>query len=196
MAARLERSLRGGGLRPEALRRVLDAHREAGVHRARLLPPDEDDPRWLHPGRNVLILLDDGGVGDPELLALAAGVDQGAPLLMEARVRGVAEGVGIPFLEGGLGAPEADAEDEDGWLTAVVELPDPVLALVVADALDFLRHLHLAPPGPGRGVAAGRGERLVLPLAVRLGGRLERRIRWWCSRVGAGLAGPRHFDSC
>ncbi len=196
MAARIEQALRGAGLDAAGVGRVLEAHREAGVHRAGHLPPDEDDPRWLHPGRNVIILLDDQGIVDAGVLALAAGVDQGAPELMHPGVREEAEGAGVPFLPGGLGGPDPELRAEEEWLSAAVELPGPMLALVVADALDFLRHLHLAPAGPGRAVAAGRGGRLVLPLAERLGGRLERRLRWWCSRVGAGLAGPRHFDSC
>jgi ferredoxin len=48
--------------------------------------------------------------------------------------------------------------------------PDPGLALVLADALDHLRHLHLDPPartGPGRLRGGGSG---FLPLAVRSGG--------------------------
>jgi hypothetical protein len=203
MALRLERTLAAADLGAADTTRVLEVHNRAGVHRATLLPPDEDDPRWLHPGRNVLILLEDGGVRDVEWLALVAGLDQGRPTLMDPRVREEAAMRGLPLPrtgpaaggdpgESGLG----DAGHEDAWLESALLLEPEGLATLLADSLDHLRHLHLDPPGPARARAVRWAEERLLPLAVRSGGTLERRFRWWCSRVGKGLAASGHFDSC
>lgn len=203
MAARLERSLAAAGLGEAEVARVLDAHDEAGLHRATLLPPDEDDHRWLHPGRNVLILLEDAGVREAGWLALIAGLDQGHPALVNPRVRDQAEVLGLPPFLPVASGPEAfdpvasdGAGSDDAWLEAVLLLDADGLATVLADWLDHLRHLHLAPPGPARTRVAKWAEERLLPLAVRSGGTLERRFRWWCSRVGKGLAASGDFNSC
>ena len=198
MAARLERTLAAAGLGGAEVARVLDAHDEAGLYRATLLPPDEDDPRWLHPGRNVLILLEDGGVREAGWLTLISGLDQGHPALMNPRVRDQAEVLGLPALHPVASDPVASdgAGSGDAWLEAVLLLDTDGLATVLADWLDHLRHLHLAPPGPARTHVAQWAEERLLPLAVRSGGTLERRFRWWCSRVGKGLAASGDFNSC
>jgi hypothetical protein len=188
MAARLARTLGRHGLDDDGVARVLEAHGRAGVHRATLLPPDEDDPRWLHPGRNVVILLEDAEVSDPGWLALGAGVDLAHPHLMEPGVR-----EGLAARELCLpGAGSADAE----WLAELVTMDRPALCVVLADALDRARHLHLEPASGERASEAERVCRLFLPLSERVGGTLARRFRWWCARVAPALAAPQHFDSC
>ncbi len=194
MHARLREGLGAAGLDPAEAEAVLRAHDEAGAHRAALLPPDEDDPRWLHPGRNLVILLGDGTVRDPETLALATALDQGSPGLMPPQGMAGADLRGIPLLEGGVGA-RASEEEEGAWTEGLVLLPTPLLQVVLADLLDHLRHLHLAPPSPERVRTVLRAEALLLPLAIRLGGVWERRFRWWCSRVGRGLAASPDFNS-
>lgn len=198
MAARLERTLAAAGLGAAEAARVLDAHDAAGLHRATLLPPDEDDPRWLHPGRNVLILLEDGGVQEPDWLALVAGLDQGRPALIDPRVREKAAARGLPLLLPVASDPVASdgGGSDDAWLEAVLLLDADGLATVLADWLDHLRHLHLEPASPARTRVARWAEERLFPLAVRSGGTLERRLRWWCSRVGKGLAASGDFNSC
>ncbi|TVP43745.1 MAG: hypothetical protein EA350_13210 [Gemmatimonadales bacterium] len=195
MAARLEQALEGASIGGEDRNRILAAHEEAGLHRAGLLPPDEDDPRWLHPGRNLVILLQDDGLQDARWLAFSAGLDQGRPGLMSDPVRALGEALEFPHLPGGLGGA-AGPDEEDAWLEAALLLDPPGLATLLADALDHLRHLHLEEPGPERARTARRAGESLLPLATRHGGTLERRFRWWCSRVGRGLAAPTLFDSC
>jgi hypothetical protein len=218
MAARLERTLAAAGLGAAEAHRILEAHDAAGVHRAMLLPPDEDDPRWLHPGRNILILMEDGGVREAEWLALVAGLDQGRPALVDPRVRDQAVARGLPpFLPvisdrglppGGRDLEGRDPEGQDpeapphvglpddAWCESVLLLDADGLATVLADALDHLRHLHLQPAGSDRARVARWAAEWLLPLAVRSGGTLERRFRWWCSRVGKGLAASGDFNSC
>jgi hypothetical protein len=193
MAARLERTLRGAGLTGRDLDAVLEAHDRAGVYRASQLPPDEDDRRWLHPGRNVLILLEDAKVADALWLGRVTGLDQGRPGLMEPRVQRDLRAAGVPALQVG--------SDPGDWLAEVVALPEPAVAMLLSDALDHLRHLHLDPPGPERDAWVRFAHEAFHPLAVRMGGRyeggrLERRFRWWCARVAPGLAASPHFDSC
>lgn len=198
MSARLAVALDRAGL--GAVRgAILEAHDQAGAWRASRLPPDEEDPRWLHPGRNLLILLTDVGTGpegvrDPALLALATGLDRGRPALEAPDVRREAAARGLPLFEGGYGAPSSGEADE-AWLEAAVLLPDPELHVLLADALDHLRHLHLEPPSDERARVAARAELLLLPLAQRTGGVLERRFRWWCRRVARGLAAPGKMHS-
>jgi len=195
MAARVEKALEAASLGAADRDRVLGAHQHAGLHRAGLLPPDENDPRWLHPGRNLLILLQDAGLQDASWLAFSAGLDQGRPALMADAVRAELEAREFPLLPGGLGGG-AGPDEEDAWLEGALLLDPPGLATLLADALDHLRHLHLEEPGPERARTARRAGERLLPLAMRHGGTLERRFRWWCSRVGKGLAAPTLFDSC
>jgi hypothetical protein len=222
MRARLARALGQAGLGSTQAQAVLLAHDRAGLHRAERLPPDEEDPRWLHPGRVLVIALDDGGLRDPGWLALAAGADLGMPGLMEKRVVEALREVGVrPWAEVGgelVGGAEGGTAGESGgetgaappfrapvplpdaafdaWRAQVAALPPEGQTLVLADALDHLRHLHLAPPGPNRARTARLASAHFLPLAEGAGGVAARRFAWWCRRVAPGLAASPDFDSC
>jgi len=194
MTARIERALEGHGLPRGDREAVLHAHGEAGVFREGFLPPDEDHPDWLHPGRTLLVLLDDGGVRDPELLKLGAGLDQREPVWIPAATRRALDAAEFPILPEGFGG-EVHPEDESLWLEAALLLDSDLLTLMVAEGLDLVRHLHLLPPSPIRSRAVHRGVNLLAPLAYRVGGTLERRFRWWSRRVAPTLAGPEFFGS-
>jgi hypothetical protein len=194
MATRLERALEGHGVTRSNREAILQAHGEAGVFREAFLPPDEDHPDWLHPGRTLLVLLDDGGIRDRDLLVLAAGVDQREPQHIPAGTRRSLEAAGFPLFAEGFGG-ESDPDEEAGWLEAAILLDPGSLTLLVAEGLDLVRHLHLLPPSASRARAAHRGVNLLAPLAYRIGGTLERRFRWWTRRVAPTLAGPEFFGS-
>jgi len=194
MGLRVRRSLEEAGLPVAARDAILGVHEAAGVHRAAALGDNEEDPRWLHPGRNLLILLDDVGERDPAVLQWGAGLDQLAPALTLPATATALLAADFPFLPGGLAAP-APMEVEEAWLEGAVLLPEAQLRLLLADALDHLRHLHLHPDPEFRTRLASRAQTALLPLAERLGGPLERRLRWWCTRVAPGLAVPGQIGS-
>jgi hypothetical protein len=194
MATRIERALEGHGFLEGEREAVLTAHGEAGLFRAGFLPPDEDHPDWLHPGRTLLVLLEDGGVRDPELLKLGAGLDQREPAWIPVDTRQTLVAADFPFFATGFGG-EVHPEEEAHWLEAALLLDSGLLTLMVAEGLDLVRHRHLLPPTPVRLRAAQRGVNLLTPLAYRVGGTLERRFRWWTRRVAPTLAGPEFFGS-
>jgi len=194
MAERLQGALVDAGCPPTQLSPVLESFEEATLVRSHA-GIGEQDPRFLHPGRTLLILLEDAQERDLELLAAApwvetmerelltrGGVGRSGP---SAAVRQILDRV--PVLSGGLGG-EAEEASESAWIEALLGLEPPLLALSLSEALDQLRHLHLRPkddPVPAR--VAARAEAVLVPLAERLGGTLGRRFRWWSSRVGRHL---------
>lgn len=194
MVARLERTLDVYGIPVEDRLKILRAHGEAGVFREGHVPPDEDHPDWLHPGRTLLVLLEDGKVRDPQVLSLAPSLDQLYPVRIPSSPRNTLDEIGFPFLGGGLGG-HADADEDQQWLEAALELEPALLTLLVAEGLDQVRHLHLLPPSAFRTQFVGRGVNLLAPLAYRIGGTLERRFRWWTRRVAPTLAGPEVLGS-
>jgi hypothetical protein len=214
MSGRVRLTLEQLGALPADVAEVLYGLEEAGAHRAPHFV-DEEDPAWLHPGRVVLLARVDAEITDPAVLAVAAGLDQAFFPWTAPGARAALDAVGFPFLEGeglptrlpqgifgggvgdarpgdGASAPEV-ADAFDAWLTDAALL-DPVWgAVLLADALDHLRHLHMHPD---RGVRVRGGvfaRDLLLPLAERFSGSphgrtLHRRIRWWVRRVQPGLA--------
>jgi hypothetical protein len=180
MARRLRRALRQAGVRDRGEDRVMTAFDRAMEVRHGLLP-SEDDPRYLHPGRVVLILLGDVEEDDPGVLgagALAESRD------MELRVES-APGLPFPDWGRGLGGELTDSE----LLEELVTLPTEMQGVAMAEALDQLRHAHLWSDPVQRGRAAALAEAVFLPLAPRIHPVLERRLGWWVRRVGARLRG-------
>lgn len=176
MGDRVARTFRTLGLEGEGVRAVLLNHERAmEQRRARL--EDDHHPAFLHPGRSLIVALDDAGVRDPKLLALLPLMDSVNPELAPDPLEWAEalDRLGTPPL-----APGASLE-------ALVQLDPESMSVVLSEALDHLRHLHLLDGVERRRRLAERAESLVLPLAGRLGGALDRRLRWWWRRVGRGL---------
>jgi hypothetical protein len=145
---------------------------------------DDHDPRFLHPGRTALILMDDVSYHDPHGLATAILTESESPELAcdsesdrpgdpEALTRALAEARRIPRME-----------DEEGLAEALVTAPDPVPVIALAEYLDQLRHLRLwADPERVRARAA-TASRILVPFAARVHPVLARRFEWWARRVG------------
>ena len=174
MAQRLERAARGAHLDTDAARiaglfRTVLERRAAGFD-------DPHHPDFLHPGRTVLILLDDARCRDPDILLAALLHDSDRPDLDLAadqveREAGQRAAAIVRDLRAG---PTGDA-DRLEWL---VQLDDEALLVALAERLDHARHLHLAPSDRWRDFHERFG-RADLPAAARSDPRIAARIRWW-----------------
>jgi hypothetical protein len=143
---------------------------------------DDHDPRYLHPGRTVLVAAEDGGVRDPELLCLAALLESFDP---ELRIAGPGA---LPMNAGGLQRAVATAEAFGEWnaedrAEALVTADTGVQVVAVCEWLDQIRHLrHWADPET-LSSANDLTRELYLPLAGRVSPLLHRRLEWWLRRV-------------
>jgi hypothetical protein len=190
MQGRLERVLGSAGLAPEDVEGVTTSFQMA-IHLRSAYVGGEADHRFLHPARSLLVLLEDGGERGPDLLAAAPLVESVEPQLVGVEVQEAPHPIrtllrGLPILPGGLGGT-AGEDVEAGWLEALVLVEPGMQRLILSEALDQLRHLHLRPDGPFRDRILRRAERVLVPLAQRAGGGLDQRFRWWWSRVGRHL---------
>jgi hypothetical protein len=190
MQRRLEGALASAGLAPKDSHLAIASFRMAMQLRGEFVA-EEADHRFLHPARSLLVLLEDVGETRPDLLAAAPLMESLEPHLVREAPAGAPEPIrsvlaGLPRLPGGLGGtagPDAEAR----WLEDLVVAEPGMQGLILAEALDQFRHLHLRPDGPFRNRILQRAEGVLVPLAQRLGGKLDRRMGWWWSRVGQRL---------
>jgi hypothetical protein len=139
----------------------------------------EEDFRYLHPGRVVLILLGDLEEADPGLLEAGALSETRE---LELRADGAPD-LPLPDWGRGLGGEVPD----DELMEALVTLPEDLQGVAMAEALDQFRHAHLWPDRTHRARAAALAEGVYLPLAARVHPILVRRLTWWTRRVGRRL---------
>ena len=192
MQGRLGGVLASAGLAPKDADLAIDSFRMA-VHLRGACLTEENDHRFLHPARSLLVLLEDGGERRPDLLAAAPLVESLEPDLVGGVAAVAPEPIqavlaGLPALPGGLGGTAAP-DSEALWLEGLVLAEPGIQRLILSEALDQLRHLHLRPDGSFRNRVLRRAEGFLVPLAHRVGGKLDRRMGWWWSRVGQRL-GP------
>jgi len=165
MIARLERIWPDAGIAPSACASLVDRAERAMQSRSTRFA-DEHHPAFLHPLRTAVLLLE-ADETDPQAHTVALELDTegggGAPDRAEVRA---------------LLAARADERLE------VLVLAEPwLLHTWLAERLDQIRHLHLWA-GPDRTrTALERAEREELPLARRVGGRLERAWVDWLDKA-------------
>ena len=150
---------------------------------------DDHHPAFLHPGRTVIILLQDTPERNPTLLAAAGLVESdqgelrvGGGAIQEALGDEIAEWVArIPLSSGG-DVPGGEGESERGQLLleALLELPMELARVALAERLDHLRHLHLEADPLRRRRMHREAEETYAPLARRVDPVLARRYDWWC----------------
>jgi hypothetical protein len=200
MGRRVARALARAGVQADPIARVGVALELAMARRIERIQ-DDHDPRFLHPARTILVLVEDVGLLAPGPLVVAPlldSVDPGLSASDEAVLGALGPETeearrGLPRLPGGLLGP-ASGDEEDAWFRAMSALEPVWLATMLAEALDHARHLHLLPSSEGRGLGAARVGRFMIPLASRCGAGmegadvLERRFGWWWRRVGRRLA--------
>jgi hypothetical protein len=174
MALRIELAARRAGLAEQA-DRIGEAVRAVLEHR-RPAFPDVHHPDFLHPGRTALILLEDLGAADADLLLAALLRDSEQPALdlaadLAVRVAGNRAATIAASL------PDAGLDPADR-LEALVTLDNDALMVALAERLDHARHLHLQPPERWAVFHDGI-TRADLPAASRTHPRLAWRIQWW-----------------
>ncbi|MGH7467488.1 MAG: hypothetical protein ACRENP_05825 [Longimicrobiales bacterium] len=130
----------------------------------------------LHPGRTVLILLEDVRVHRSATLAAGALVDSEEPgwTVAPGRIR---ERYGDQIADLVAAVPQP-ADHGDELLEALLTAPTDVQHIALAEQFDHARHLHLRP----RELWAPRHALICsayLPVAEHIDSILGRRLRWW-----------------
>lgn len=175
MADRLRRTAGWRGFSRDQANRLADCFLAAMRSRAAAIG-DDHDPAYLHPARTALILLDDVGLQDADVLSAAVVHDAVRPdLAMNADDLRVLAGDRAADIIDLLPHPDADPA---AIMETLVTLPAGVLALYLASQLDLARHLHL---GDAAGWAAGhaRVTGSLIRLAHRCHPLLAKRFERW-----------------
>lgn len=191
MEQRLVRAASERGVSAPDLERVVKAHRAAMAIRDSPFSTlsSDQDPAYLHPGRVVLILLQDLEEGDPDALAVGALAESRAPAL-SVSATAAEEVLGESAFALWTALPEvswggATGPDDDGELLEDLVTADAVVQrIALAEALDQLRHAHLWENAAERVRAAQVAREVLAPAAARVHPVLERRFNWWVRRVG------------
>ena len=201
MARRLRIQAEGRSVPAEGVDQLLAAYELAMEPRRRNLEEDHDF-RYLHPGRTVLILLEDVGLTDAGPLAAAALAESMDPELQVPTERVEEElGAEVARLRDWIPVPRGRGAGGKGpsLLEEFLAAPEPLQKGALAERLDQLRHLHIrardqrqesgrgsGPAGePPWGRVAREAREVYLPLAHRVDPVLHRRYAWWCRKVGA-----------
>jgi (p)ppGpp synthase/HD superfamily hydrolase len=174
MAMRLARTARRAGVADDDAERLSRALFAALDYRASAID-DPEDPAFLHPARNALILLDDLGVADPDVLIAATLLDAEQPALMPSPETAVA--IGGPRAAALLAAVPLPANAES-LAEDLLTCDDASRLLALADRLDFVRHLHLVVHDDARGAHALTCS-VYLPIAQHSHARLGQRFASW-----------------
>lgn len=199
MGERVADALVRVGFAPDDVSRVGRAYDEAIRPRetGQSALSSDRHPAFLHPGRTVLILIDDVGERNPRVLAAAALSESRDRALRvpEDRVMGWDVEAArlrsqIPETPWTLDGGEAeDREDADGaLLEALVSCSEEVRRIALAEGLDQIRHAHLWEEPRDRARAVDLTRRVFAPMAERVDPTLARRYRWWERRVGPALS--------
>ncbi|HEX6938654.1 MAG TPA: hypothetical protein VF158_04530 [Longimicrobiales bacterium] len=192
MTARvLEAAARAGIAEPgvRSIEAALDAAMQPRIRRL----ADDHDPAYLHPGRTVLILLEDAGVTDPAVLSAGALTESLRPDLAAAPPAAVRLAPDTLELLAEVPTP---AHDRDTLLERLVSASAPARLVALAERLDHVRHLHLL--GRSHWAPLHRETRdIYLPVADRTDPTLARRLRYWCTTFAERFlpdAGTRRAD--
>ena len=156
-------------------RALLDACVTAALSRREALLDDEEDPRFLHPARSVLILLDDAEVADAAVLGAAALVETGEhELALPGSVLAT-----LPPAAAALTAAVPRPNGEPAvLLEALVTASREQRLIACAERLDVVRHAHLLPAfEPARWL--DEVLEVYLPVARRTSQRLALRFERW-----------------
>lgn len=188
MEERVRRTAIEVGVDAAGLRLLSACHRAVMRIRDRGVA-DDHDPRYLHPSRSALILMQDVQEADPVVLAatLLSESEDGELLVPAGDLAEAVEAHAVGrVLEVRDAVPEAGAEDvAERLVIATAE----VRRAALAERLDHLRHAHLWSDVARRRRAHAEAESVYLPVAERTHPELARRLGWWCR-----MFARRHLD--
>jgi hypothetical protein len=180
MAGSVERIARGVGLAEPEVDLVARAYALAMEPRRVL---DEHHPAFLHPGRSILVLLQDVGPLPAEVLAAAA-VHESEEAGFRLNVSDVRRALGNAVADLGSSLPLPTDED---LVELLVTLDERARLAALAERLDHIRHAHLEE-NPARWRAL-RDEVSAAwaPVAERTHSRLADRYRAWLRAIDRRL---------
>ena len=143
---------------------------------------DDHDPDYLHPGRTVVVLLDDVGLADPLALAAACVLDTRRGDL-EPPDREVTERVSadVTAFRGAVPRPGSDTLLED----LLASEPDVIL-VALAERLDQVRHAHMWGNLAEARAAHQEASDVYLKMAERTHTLLAARYTHWCRAFREG----------
>ncbi|HEX6559332.1 MAG TPA: hypothetical protein VF021_07710 [Longimicrobiales bacterium] len=174
MAVKLDAYARRAGLQSDAL---LNAY-ELAVERRMAVLRDVFHPDMLHPARNVLILLEDAEIRDPDVLLAAALTETEYPALsFEPEAVMARFGPRAAELLAGVPVPRVA---RDALAEQLVTAEHDVAIIAVADRLDHARHLHFRDQAVWRPFHA-QIRAVYLPVAERVEARMAQRLARWAS---------------
>jgi len=175
MAGRVDRTAVAAGVdRPG--RDLIGAAME--VARAPRLETIDDDhhPDYLHPGRTVVVLLDDVGLADPLALAAACVLDTRRADL-EPPDREVTENVGAAVTAFRSAVPRPGSVR---LLEDLLASEPEVVVVALAERLDQVRHAHLWGDLSEAPALYEEASEVYLKMAERTHTRLAARYAAWC----------------
>jgi hypothetical protein len=183
MAASVERFVRAAGLGSEAIDLVKRANAVAMTPRRVL---DEHDPAYLHPGRSILVLLQDVGPLSPEVLAAAAVHESEEPRFrLEEDV--VRREIGDAVADVVISLPLPDDED---LVERLVTLDEGARLAALAERLDHIRHAHLREDREWWRALHTEVTAAWAPVAERTHPRLADRYRAWLRAMSRRIGVP------
>jgi hypothetical protein len=180
MAGSVERFARAAALDANGVSLVGRAYALAMAPRRVL---DEHDPAFLHPGRSILVLLQDVGPLPPEVLAAAAVHESEEPRFRLEAVDVRRE----------LGEPVADLvaslpfPDDDDLVERLVTLDEGARLAALAERLDHIRHAHLREDRDRWRALRDEVMAVWAPVAERTHARLADRYRAWMRAISRRL---------
>jgi hypothetical protein len=172
MAASVVSAAAGRGLGPDALDLLRRAYALAMAPRVRTIE-DDHDPAYLHPGRTVLLLLQDVGRVPVEALCAAAVHETEHTAL---RLEAVRSELGDAIADV---VAELPFPGDERLLEHLVSLEEGPLLAALAERLDHLRHAHLRDDPDWWARIHAEAEAVWLPVAERTHPRLADRYRHW-----------------
>jgi (p)ppGpp synthase/HD superfamily hydrolase len=182
MASSVAAAARGAGLSPESIDLIGRAHALAMERRVVTLD-DDHDPRFLHPGRSVLVLLGDVGALSAAVLAVAA-VHESEYEALRVRPDEVAARLGEEVAATVASLPMPGEEDLAERLVLLDE--GPRLA-ALAERLDHLRHAHLREDRDWWTRIHAEAAAVWIPVAERTHATLAKRFEHWHRAFGRRL---------
>lgn len=175
MGVRVRRTLAVAGVNPAGIDLIGTAIETAMAPRLAILE-DDHHPDYLHPGRTVVILLDDVGFTDPVALAAACLLDTRRADL-EVPDRQVTEQVTSDVTAFRKTVPRS------GSVTLLEDLlaSEPEVVMVaLAERLDQVRHAHLWGDLTEAPAVHQEASEVYLKMAERTHARLAARYTAWC----------------